>query len=139
MPSFLRRFGRDLAPPGRPAEAVGVPSSGDELEGELGPVLEQLDPVGEQASEIEAAAREQARHRHDDAMREAAAILAEAQVRGDGERARAAAGQRAEAASRMDAARAASEHEVERIRMVRDERVERLVDEVVECVRRSDR
>ncbi|MGZ4271797.1 MAG: hypothetical protein ACXVSX_21650 [Solirubrobacteraceae bacterium] len=102
-------------------------------------MLDQLDPVGEQASEIEAAAREQARHRHDDAMREAAAILAEAQVRGDGERARAAAGQRAAAASRMDAARAASEHEVERIRMVRDERVERLVDEVVECVRRSDR
>ncbi|MGZ4279652.1 MAG: hypothetical protein ACXVVU_23640 [Solirubrobacteraceae bacterium] len=139
VPSFLQRFRRVLAPPGRPAEAVGVPASGDELEGELGPVLDQLDPVGEQASEIEAAAREQARHRHDDAMREAAAILAEAQVRGDGERARAAAGQRAAAASRMDAARAASEHEVERIRMVRDERVERLVDEVVECVRRSDR
>ena len=55
VPSFLQRFRRVLAPPGRPAEAVGVPASGDELEGELGPVLEQLDPVGAQAAEIEAA------------------------------------------------------------------------------------
>ena len=60
VPSFLQRFRRVLA--ARTArEAVGVPASGDELEGELGPVLEQLDSVGAQAAEIEARAHEQAR------------------------------------------------------------------------------
>jgi hypothetical protein len=137
VPSFLQRFRRVLAPPGRPAEAVGVPASGDELEGELGPVLEQLDAVGAQASQIEADANDQARLRREAAVREAAAILAEGQVRADGERARAAAEQRGAAASRMDATRAESEREVERIAALREQRVEQLVDEVLECVRRS--
>ncbi|MGZ6709695.1 MAG: hypothetical protein ACXVFN_22485 [Solirubrobacteraceae bacterium] len=137
MPSFLQRFGRVLAPPGRPAEAVGVPASGDELEGELGPVLEQLDPVGAQASEIEAEAQERARLRHDAAVREAAAILAEARERADGERARGAAEQRASAAATMQAARSQAAREVERIAAMREQRVVQLVDEVMECVRRS--
>jgi hypothetical protein len=137
VPSFLQRFRRLLTPPGRPAEAVGVPASGDELEGELGPVLAQLDTVGTEAADIEQRAREQARGRRDEAAREEAAILAEAQVRADAERARAAAerrayGQRSAAAARADAAR-----EVDRIRAMRDERVEQLVNEVVQCTRLS--
>lgn len=116
-----------------------MPAAGDELEGELGPVLEQLDPVGAQASEIEAEAREQARLRHEAAAREAAAILAEARVRADGERARAAAHERAAASSRVGATRAEAQREVERIAAMREQHVERLVHEVVECVRRSGR
>jgi len=34
--SFLDRFRRLVAPPGRPSEAVGVPASGEDLEAELG-------------------------------------------------------------------------------------------------------
>lgn len=139
VPSFLQRFRRVLAPPGRPAEAVGVPASGQELEGELGPVLEQLDSAGAQAAEIEARAHEQAGSRRDQAARDAAAILAEAQVRADGERARAAAHQQATAAARKRTTRADAERESERIAAMRQERVEQLVDEVLECVRRSGR
>jgi hypothetical protein len=135
--SLLQRFRRVLAPPGRPAEAVGVPSAGDELEGELGPVLERLDPVGEQASEIEAEAHEQALLRHEAAVREAAAILAEAQEHADGERARAAAHESTAAAGRMAAVRAESQREAERIAALREQRVAQLVDEVMECVRHS--
>ena len=135
--SLLQRFRRVLAPPGRPAEAVGVPSAGDELEGELGPVLVQLDPIGAQASEIEAEAHEQARLRREAAVREAAAILAEAQVRADGERARAAAQERRAGAARMAAVRAESQREAERIASLREPRVGQLVDEVMECVRHS--
>jgi F0F1-type ATP synthase membrane subunit b/b' len=137
MPSFLQRFRRVLAPPGRPAEAVGVPAAGDELEGELGPVLEQLDTVSAQASEIEAEAQEQARLRHDAAVREAAAILAGARERADGVRARGAAEQRAQAANTIEAARSQAQREVERIASMREQRVGQLVDEVLECVRRS--
>ena len=139
VPSFLQRFRRVLAPPGRPAEAVGVPASGQELEGELGPVLEQLDSVGAQAAEIEARAHEQAGSRRDQAVREAAAILTEAQVRADGERARAAAQQQAAATARMQATRADAARESERIAAMRAERVEQLAAEVLECVRRSGR
>jgi vacuolar-type H+-ATPase subunit H len=139
VPSFLQRFRRLVTPPGRPAEAVGVPASGDELAGELGPVLEQLDTVGAEASDIEQRAREQARRRRDEAAREAAAILAEAHVRADAERARAAAEQRASGQRSAAAARADAAREVERIRAMRDDRVEQLVDEVVECARLSAR
>jgi hypothetical protein len=139
VPSFLQRFRRVLAPPGRPAEAVGVPASGQELEGELGPVLEQLDSVGAQAAEIEACAHEQAGNRRDQAAQDAAAIVAEAQVRGDGERARAAAHQQAAAAARTQATRVDAERESERIAAMRTERVEQIIDEVLECVRRSGR
>ena len=137
VPSFLQRFRRVFAPPGRPAEAVGVPASGDELEGELLPVLEQLDPVGAEASEIEVQAREQARRTREDAVREAAACLAEAQMRAGGERARAAAEQRVAGEGRIAATRAETEREAGRIRALRDARVEELVGEVLECVRRS--
>ena len=103
-------------------------------------MLEQLDSVGAQAAEIEARAHEQAGNRRDQAVREdAAAIVAEARVRGDGERARAAAHQQAAATARMQATRADAERESERIAAMRTERVEQLADEVLECVRRSGR
>lgn len=116
-----------------------MPASGQELEGELGPVLEQLDSVGAQAAEIEACAHEQAGNRRDQAAQDAAAIVAEAQVRGDGERARAAAHRQAAAAARMQATGVDAERDSERIAAMRTERVEQIVDEVLECVRRSGR
>jgi multidrug efflux pump subunit AcrA (membrane-fusion protein) len=139
LPSLLQRFRRIVAPPGRPGEAVGVPASGTELEGELEPVLERLDDIDAEASEMEAQASAEAQHRREDAARRAAAILAEARVAAEAERARAAselrtAAERSAAGTRVDAAR-----EVERIESVREERVARLAGEVVACVRRSGR
>jgi hypothetical protein len=60
VPSLLKRFRRILTPPGRPAEALGVPASGTEVEGELAPVLAGLEPIGDEASAIEEQARERA-------------------------------------------------------------------------------
>jgi hypothetical protein len=136
-PSFLQRFRRIIAPPGPPVDAVGVPASGEELEGELGPLLDQLDAVDADASEIEAQAREQAARRRDEAAREAAAILAEAQVRADAVHARAASERRMAAQPRITAASTEAESQARRIAAVREQRIERLVGEVLECVRRS--
>jgi hypothetical protein len=59
--SFLDRFRRLLAPPGRPGESLGVPAWGDDLSGELEPRFGELDTVDEQARGIERQALEQAR------------------------------------------------------------------------------
>lgn len=139
VPSFLQRFRRVSAPPGRAAEALGVPASGDELGGELEPVLTRLDNVDAEASELERQARERADRAREDAVREAAAIVAEARVTADAQRARAAAELRLDAERGAAATSAEAAREVRRIEALREERVAELVGEVVECVRRSGR
>ncbi len=116
-----------------------MPASGAELEGELGPVLERLDGVDAEASEVEAQARAEAQRRRERAEREAAAILAEARLGADAERVRATNDVLAEAERTVRGTRADAAGEVERIEAVRAERVALLVDEVVACVRRSER
>lgn len=118
---------------------MGVPASGAELEGELEPVLEGLDDVDAEASEIEAQASAEAQRRREDAARRAAAILAEAHLAAEAERARAATELRAAAERSAAATRSDAEREVARIEAVREERVTRMVGEVVACVRRSGR
>lgn len=113
-----------------------MPASGAELEGELGLVLADLRTVDAAATEIEERAREHAQRLREDAARDAAAMIAEARVTADAERARAAAelhldAERGDATVRDEAAR-----EIQRIAAVRDERVDQLVVEVSECVRR---
>lgn len=137
MPSLLNRFRRVLAPPGRPADALGVPASGTDLEEELVPVLAGLDPIGAEASAIEEEAREHATRAREDAARMAAAIVAEARVRADAERARTAAALTVEAERAVAALQADTARKVRLIEASRDERVARLVSEVIACVRRS--
>jgi hypothetical protein len=137
--SFLDRFRRLLAPPGRPGEALGVPASGDDLSGELEPLFGQLDAVDEQAREIERQALEQAQQRRAGAQAQAAAILEQARGRAEQERARAALEQRAEVERRTVEMHEASRREAERIRVGSADRVAELVSEVLECVRRSGR
>jgi hypothetical protein len=139
FPSFLDRFRRLLAPPGRPAQALGVPASGQDLEAELGPVLGALDTVSEQASEIRQQAHERAGRLRQDAAREAAVLLEQARGHADAERARAAAEQRAQAQRDGAEARAAAQREAEQIRGRGEERVAVVLAEVLECVRRSGR
>ena len=140
FPGILDRFRRLLAPPGRPAEALGVPAGGDDMEAELGPLLGELNMVGAEAARIEEEARLEAERRREGGIREAAAILEEARGRADVERARAALGRRDEATQeaagrprRGDVARR------ERIRALREERLAETRREVLECVRRSGR
>jgi ElaB/YqjD/DUF883 family membrane-anchored ribosome-binding protein len=130
FPSFLDRFRRLLAPPGRPGEALGVPAAGDDLHGELEPLFEQLDTVDAIA---------QARERHAQAQAQVDAILEQARRRAEEERARAAHEQRAEVARRTVEMHEASRREAERIGTVREDRVAELVSEVLECVRHSGR
>jgi hypothetical protein len=141
FPSFLDRFRRLLAPPGRPGEALGVPAAGDDLRGELEPLFEQLDTVDAQAQEIERDAIAQAREAHAQAQAQAqvGAILEQAHHRAEEERARAAHEQRAEVQRRTVEMHEAARREAERIGAVREDRVAELVSEVLECVRRSGR
>lgn len=139
FPSFLDRFRRLLAPPGRPGEALGVPAAGDDLRGELEPLFEQLDTVDAQAEEIERDAISQAQERHTQAQAQVGAILEQARHRAEEERARAAHKQRAEVQRRTVEMHEAARREAERIGAVREDRVAELVSEVLECVRRSGR
>ena len=78
FPGILDRFRHLLVPPGRPAEALGVPAAGDDVEAELGPLLGELDAVGAEAARIEGEARLEEERRRARGIREAAAILEEA-------------------------------------------------------------
>jgi hypothetical protein len=137
FPSFLDRFRRHLAPPGRPGEAVGVPASGQEVGGELEPLLTQLDAVAVEAQEIERGAIRQADERR--AQAQAQAILEHARQRAEEERAKAVLEQRAELQRERIKLHEASAREVKRIRAARADRVPELVSEVLACVRRSGR
>lgn len=137
--TILDRFRRMLAPPGRPAEALGVPDSGDDLSAELAPVLARLDGVDAEVARIAERAEADAQDRRAQAERETAAILADAQARAADARAGAAAESRARARARVEALGVDARREVERIRAGRHGAVEPLVAEVVECVRRTGR
>ncbi len=96
--SILDRFRRLVAPPGRPAEAIGVPDSGAEVEAELAPVLGDLAGIDAEATRIEREAAARAADIRDGARRQAATIIAQARDQAPAERARAreaAAGRRA--------------------------------------------
>ena len=139
LPRLLRRFRKLVAPPGRPASALGIPASGDDLEAELAPLLAGLERVEDEARDIRARAREEADRRRDRAVREAATIVERARATADVERARAASAARAEADAGAATARETAAREVARIRALREERLDELVPEVIECVRRSGR
>jgi hypothetical protein len=139
FPGILDRFRRLLAPPGRPAEALGVPAGGDDMEAELGPLLGELNMVGAEAARIEEEARLEAQRPREGGIREAAAILEEARGRADAERVRAAAWRRDEAKQEADVARSEARREAERIRAVVEDRLAEAVGELLECVHSSGR
>jgi hypothetical protein len=139
FPGILDRFRRLLAPPGRPAEALGVPAAGDDVEAELGPLLEDLDTIAAEASRIEEEARLEAERRRQHGIGEAAAILEDARGRADAERARAASRQEDDADQGAVAAHSEARREAERIRAAVEGRLAQAVAEVVECVRSSGR
>jgi DNA anti-recombination protein RmuC len=139
FPSFLDRFRRLIAPPGRPGEALGVPASGEDLHGELGPVFEQLDAVASQAREIEREAAAEVEQRRTRAHEQATAILERARGHAEEERTRAELEQREEVKRRAAELQEESGREAQRIRAASADRVPELLSEVLECVRRSGR
>jgi hypothetical protein len=142
MPQFPRivgRFRRLLAPPGRPAEALGVPATGEDLEAELTPLLLELDAVGGEAARIEADAAAEAERRRERGAREAAAILEDARGRADVERARAASAGKDGTREDNQEARRLARSEAARVRRGMEDRLSGPVAEVVECVRRGGR
>ena len=135
FPRFLDRFRRLIAPPGRPSEAVGVPASGDDLEGELRPLLERLETIGAEADRVVMEARDVADRRRERARADAHAIVQEAAEGAEAERARAASRRRGSAPGGPSPAAPAGR--ASEPAALRDARVDDLVAEVLECVRRS--
>jgi len=139
FPSFLDRFRRLIAPPGRPGEALGVPASGEDLQGELGPLFEQLDAVASQAQEIQREAAAEVAQRHARAQEQASAILERARGHAEEERTRAELEQRAEVKKQAVELQEGSRREAQRIRAASADRVPELLSEVLGCVRRNGR
>jgi len=139
FPGILDRFRRVLAPPGRPAQALGVPASGADLEAELGPLLARLEAVDAEAAQIEDRAREEAGECRERAARESSAILEQARSAADAERVRAADERRRRVRTDTQAMRAEARREAERIDVAREAAIDELVAEVLACVRRTGR
>ena len=139
FPGILDRFRRVLAPPGRPAQALGVPASGADLETELGPLLARLETVDAQATQIEEDAREDARVRREHAALESSAILEQARSAADAERVHAATERRSRARQDTQSVRGEAQSEAQRIDDMRDAAIDELVAEVLACVRRTGR
>ncbi|HVP01022.1 MAG TPA: hypothetical protein VMT10_00525 [Solirubrobacteraceae bacterium] len=139
FPGILDRFRRVLAPPGGPAQALGVPASGADLEAELGPLLADLEAVDARAAQIEDEARREARERRERAARESAAMLEQARARADRERIRAAEEQRGRGRRSSAAVREEARREARRIGARSGEAIDELVEEVLACVRRAGR
>jgi hypothetical protein len=137
FPRLLRRFQKLVAPPGRPAAALGVPASGEDLAAELAPLLATLDRADVEAAAIRRAAAEEAAERRERGTREAAAMIERARSAAEAERARAAAAGRSEVAARAAGEREATAREILRIEAVREERIDELLAAVMACVRRS--
>jgi hypothetical protein len=139
LPRFLRRFQKLVAPPGRPASALGVPASGEDLAAELAPLLAALDRADGEAAAMRTAAQDEAGRRRQRAAREAAAVIERARGTAEAERRRAVLAGRGEIAAREGAEREAAAREIARIEAVREERIDELLAEVLACVRRSGR
>ena len=139
FPNVLSRFRRFLAPPGRPGQALGVPASGDDAAAELGPLLARLEAIDAHARQIEEQAEADARAVLERGERERSAILEQGRMQAEAERVRAAAEQRAQARRTGELARAVARREAARIRAQRDAAVAELAEEVVACVKRTDR
>jgi vacuolar-type H+-ATPase subunit H len=139
FPSFLDRFRRLIAPPGRPGEALGVPASGEDLHGELGPLFEQLNAVASQVHEIEREAAAEVEQRRARAHEQATAILERARGHAEEERTRAELEQQDEVKKQAVALQEESSREAQRIRDASADRVPELLSEVLGCVRRSGR
>lgn len=137
LPDLLERFRRLVAPPGTPAEALGVPASGEEVERELRPLFAELDRIEAEAGAIRDRGLEQAARRAAEAAREAVAIVEQARAGAAGERVRAAARHIDEARREAEADAVASSEQAERIRALGRERIPGLVEEVVACVKRA--
>lgn len=116
-----------------------MPASGDDLEAELATLLAQIDELDAQAAGILDDARAEAVELRQRAVRDATAIVEEARGRADAEQARAASAQADAVVRQFPALRDGARREVARIDALRDERVEELLGEVLECVRRAGR
>jgi hypothetical protein len=139
LADIRRRFRRLLAPPGQPAEALGVPSAGEDIEAELGALLTELDAVAAEAQRIDREAEAEAERRRLAGIREAAVILEEARDRADAERARAASARTEAARAAVQAAQDAAQQRAAELRTQTEERIAGPLEEVLTCVRHFGR
>jgi hypothetical protein len=114
-----------------------VPASEQDLENELAPLADDLDALSEEADEIRQAALREAERRRQAAAREAASLRERAREDAVAELTRAALRQRAQGQQNGVEAQASAKREVQRIEAAGEERIASLLEEVLECVRRS--
>jgi F0F1-type ATP synthase membrane subunit b/b' len=116
-----------------------VPASGEDLQGELGPLFEQLDAVASEAQEIEREAAAEVEQRHARAQVQATAILERARGHAEEERTRTELEQRDEVKMQAVRLQEESRREAQRIGAASADRMPELLSEVLGCVRRSGR
>ena len=115
-----------------------MPTSGEDLEVELRPLFAELDSIEAETAAIASKGSTEASGRIADATREAVAIVEEAHARAAGERVRAAAAHHGESDGDSELDPAASRTQAEQTRALAQEGISELVDEVIECVKRTE-
>ncbi len=131
---YLRRFRRMVAPPGRPGLRA-VPSDGPkDTSAELASIIREIDEIAAEAEAIRDEAERSANERQAAARDDAEAVIEKASQQAEVARAGAAA-ERAEASEQEIASlESDAKAEVDRIAAVSEERMARLVDQIVERV-----
>jgi hypothetical protein len=133
---WLQRF---RAPPGRPAQALGVPAKENQLEEELEPLLAQLDVIAEEAASMRDDAHRCAQEKLAVAGREASRVLISARERADVERVRAADAWIMSAEAESDTALQDALKEASQIRERGEEGIATVVSSILRCVEEGAR
>jgi vacuolar-type H+-ATPase subunit H len=132
LSQLLERLRRGRPPPGAAAGAVAVPSAGDELSGEVGFLLPQLDEIERQGEAIVAAARAEASQLEAAATEQRRRILDAGRAEAERVAARVLAERRSICENRARTILAEAQHEAERVLARGRERTPGLVEQVIQ-------
>lgn len=115
LSALLERLRRMRPPPGVPAAALGVPSAGEDVAGEVAFLLSALDDTDQRARETLAAARAEVQRIEADALAQRERIRAEALTRAEQSAERMLAERRRACAAEAAAILAEAEREAARV------------------------
>ncbi len=131
LSQLLERLRRVQLPPGAAAGAVAVPSAGEELSGEVGFLLEQLDQIEQQGNAIVASARADASQLESAAAEERRRLLDAGRAEAEQVATRLLAERRATCERQAMTMAADAQREAERVLARGRERTPDLVEEVI--------
>lgn len=128
---LLERLRRVRLPPGAAARALGIPSAGDELAGEVTFLFGDLDAIAGRCQALLAAARSRAAEAERAAAAERSQLLAQAREEGERRAARVLADRRARIRTRGREMLANADREATQIRARGRERTPAMVEDIV--------